>query len=278
MTQLTCTATRRLLQPFHDGELAVGDQIAVSAHVEWCDHCAGELEDLRGVATVLQSLVPERLALTHEEAAVFNATVVNRLKVENDASFLAHLHEMFDDMHFVYAGFGAAAATVMCVVIMLSMMRFATDGRPDSLAALVGVMATPLECESGNDLADASGCRARWAERFQRANESAEQDTVFALESVVTRQGRVANLETLRAIRHRAAVGQVELIEGLLDAVSRSRLDAGQALGAPEPSNMLWLVQHATVRANKAPVALDVPLPPKKRAAAINSRVRTARA
>ncbi len=66
-------------------------------------------------------------------------------------------------------------------------------------------MATPLECESGNDLADASGCRARWAERFQRANESAEQDTVFALESVVTRQGRVANLAALRALRHRAA-------------------------------------------------------------------------
>ena len=201
MTQLTCTATRRLLQPFHDSELAVGDQIAVRAHVEWCDHCAADLEDLRGVATALQSLVPERLALTHEEAAVFNATVVNRLKVENDASFLAHLHEMFDDMHFVYAGFGAAAATVMCVVIMLSMMRFATDGRPDSLAALVGVMATPLECESGNDLADASGCRARWAERFQRANESAEQDTVFALESVVTRQGGLANFAVLRSAR-----------------------------------------------------------------------------
>jgi hypothetical protein len=278
MTQLTCTATRRLLQPFHDGELAVGDQIAVSAHVEWCDRCAVELEDLRDVSAALESLVPGRLTLTHEDASVFNATVVNRLKVENDASFLAHVHEMFDDMHFVYAGFGAAAATVMCVVIMLSMMRFATDGRPDSLAALVGVMATPLECESGNDLAEASGCRARWAERFQRANESAEQDTVFALESVVTRQGRVANLEALRALRHRAAVGQVELIEGLLDAVSRSRLDAAQGLGAPEPSNMLWMVEHATVRANKAPVALDVPLPPKKRAAAINSRVRIARA
>jgi hypothetical protein len=276
MTQLTCAATRRRLQAFHDGELAVGDQIAVSAHLEWCDGCAAELGDLRTVATALRSLVPERLTLTHEEAAVFNATVVNRLEVENDASFLAHLHEMFDDMHFVYAGFGAAAATALCVVIMLGMMRFATAGRPDSLAALVNVMATPLECESGSDLAEASGCRARWAERFQRANESAEQDTVFALESVVTRQGRVANLEALRAVRHRPAGGQVELIEGLLDAVSRSRLDAAQGLGTPEPSNMLWLVQHATVRANKPPVALDVPLPPKKRAAAVTARIRTA--
>ena len=52
--------------------------------------------------------------------------------------------------------------------------------------------------------------------------------------------------------------------------------DAAQGLGAPEPSNMLWLVQHATVRANKPPVALDVPLPPKKRAAAVTARIRTA--
>ena len=89
----------------------------------------------------------------------------------------------------VYAGLGAAAATAVCVVIMLSMMRFATDERPDSLAAIMNVLATPLECESGNDLADASGCRARWAERFQRANEWAEQDAVFTLDAVVTREG-----------------------------------------------------------------------------------------
>ena len=97
---------------------------------------------------------------------------------------------MFEDMRLGYAGLGAAAATAVCVVIMLSMMRFATDERPDSLAAIMNVLATPLECESGNDLTDASGCRARWAERFQRANEWAEQDAVFTIEAVVTRHGR----------------------------------------------------------------------------------------
>jgi hypothetical protein len=37
---------------------------------------------------------------------------------------------------------------------------------------------------------------------------------------------------------------------------------------APAASNMLWLVERATVRASKPTVALDVPLPPKKRAEA----------
>jgi hypothetical protein len=153
------------------------------------------------------------------------------------------------------------------VIIMLSMMRFATNERPDSLAAIMTVMATPLECESGNDLADVSGCRARWTARFQRANETAEQDAVFTLEAVITHQGGgLANLEALRGRNRHTAVSQAKLIEGLLDAVSRARFDATQALLMPDLTGVVWFVEHATVRASAKP-ALDLPLPPKKRAA-----------
>jgi hypothetical protein len=72
----------------------------------------------------------------------------------------------------------------------------------------------------------------------------------------------------------RAATSQVELIEGLLDVVSRSRLDAAQPM-LPATAQVLLLVERATVRANKP--ALDVPLPPKKRAEAI-ARIRSVRA
>jgi hypothetical protein len=54
-------------------------------------------------------------------------------------------------------------------------MRFATSERPDSLAAMLNVLAMPLECDAGNDFTDVSGCRARWEGRFQRANEEANQ-------------------------------------------------------------------------------------------------------
>ena len=37
MKALSCGATRRRLQAFHDGELAFGEQIAVSAHIDWCE-------------------------------------------------------------------------------------------------------------------------------------------------------------------------------------------------------------------------------------------------
>src|SRR5262245_9928699 len=272
MMPLNCAATRRRLDAYHDGELAVKDQIAVASHLEWCDGCAETYADMRVMRSTFQSLAHARssqLSLSGEQAAVFTANVVNRAKAERDLSLFSRVREMFDDMHLVYAGLGATVATVFCVVIMLSMMRFATNERPDSLAAIMTVMATPLECESGNDLADVSGCRARWAARFQRANETAEQDAVFTLEAVVTHQGRLANLEALHArARHAPSTSQAKMIEGLLDAVSRARFDATQALLMPDLSGVMWFVERATVRATPNKPALDLPLPPKKRAAA----------
>ena len=270
MMPLNCGATRRRLDAYHDGELAVKDQIAVASHLEWCDSCAETYADMRVIRSSFQSFAHGRTSvssLSREQAAVFTASVVNRAKTERDLSLFSRMREMFDDMHLVYAGAGATVATVFCVVIMLSMMRFATNERPDSLAAIMTVMATPLECESGNDLADVSGCRARWTARFHRANETAEQDAVFTLEAVITHQGgRLANLEALRNRNRHTAVSQAKLIEGLLDAVSRARFDATQALLMPDLTGVVWFVEHATVRASNKP-ALDLPLPPKKRAA-----------
>ena len=279
MKALTCSAARRRLQAFHDAELAVPDQIAVEAHLDWCDECAATLRDLRTMRSALHAIVPRSGALTNEDAPGFTAAVVNRLKAENDRSFIVRLRAAFDDMHFVYAGAGAAMATVACLLIMLGMMRFATnEQRPDSLAAIVSMLATPLECQVGNDPLDVSTCRERWVERFQRANELAEQDAVFTLEAVLTQQGRLQNLSLMRTSRHRAAPGQVKLIEGLLDAVTRSRLESGQAQPVSlSMNNMLWLVERQTVRAAKA-APIDVPLPPKKRAASLADPLRVTRA
>ena len=87
-------------------------------------------------------------------------------------------------------------------------------------------MATPFECEATSEVPDAVACRARWVERFQRANETAEQDAVFTLDAVVIHEGRLANLAVLRANRRADASGQAEVIEELLDTVSRARSTA----------------------------------------------------
>jgi len=227
------------------------------------------------VGSTLQTLAPGRAVLAQVDMAVFTETVVSRVQAEEDASLFARVREAFDDMHLVYAGFGAAAATAVCAIIVLGMMRFATTDRPDSLAAVMTVLATPLECESGNDITDASGCRARWAERFARANESDEQEAVFALEAVVLQRGHLANLEALRRTRHRASIEELEVIEELLDVVSRSRLDPSLSV---RMSKSIWLFEQMTVRASQQTPPLDVPLPAKNKRASLAGRARFARA
>jgi len=186
MKPTDCAAIARRLHAFHDGELPVNEQIAVSAHLAECGECAAHSADLRFLRSALQALAPGRLGLSNEDASGFSAAIVSRLKAEREASLFARVRLMFDDMHLVYAGVGAAAATMVCVVVMLGMMRFATSERPDSLFGIMNVMGMPLECDAVIVVGDeVAGCRERLAERFQRANETAEQDAVFTLDSLV---------------------------------------------------------------------------------------------
>jgi anti-sigma factor RsiW len=272
MKTLSCASTRRRLHAFHDGELAIGEQIAVSAHVEWCPRCARALAEVREIGSALQVMLPRRLTLSQEDAGVFTGTVVNRLKAEDAASLFSRVRVMFSDMRLGYAGLGATFATLVCVVIALAMIAFAPAERPDSLRAMMTVISAPLECEA-NDFSDTSGCRARWAERFQRAHEWAEQDAVFALEIVVTPQGHLTNLAGLRRARGHASADQAQIIDSLLNLVQQARLEQPN-----ETPTAIYLLEQTTVRASKQPPPLDVPLPQPKKRASADDHVRPARA
>jgi hypothetical protein len=270
MKALTCAATRRRLDAFLDGELPITDQIAVSAHLEWCDRCAAITHEMRSVGMALRAFSPGRGVLSKDEAPGFSMSVVSRLNAERDASMAARVRLIFDDMHIVYAGLGATVAATVCVVLMMGMMRFAADHRPDSLAAILTVMATPFECQTTSEVPDAVACRARWVQRFQRATETAEQDTVFTLDAVVIHEGRLASLAVLRANRRADASGQAEVIEELLDTVSRARSTADPT---ELSESMVRFVAKETVRTARQP-AIDLPLPPTKPTASRRARAR----
>ena len=275
MTVFGCAAARRRLQAYHDGELPVGDQIAVAAHVDRCRACAETLAELRTLTSAMRTVGGMRRGLTSEQAAAFQSAVVSRAKAERDASFVARVRGMFDDLHLVYAGFGAAMATTVCLIIMVGMMRFATSERPDSLAAMVAFLATPGS--SADAIVIDAASHARWTARFQAANETAEQDAVFALAAVVTREGRIADLERLRARSHKSASDDAKLIEGLLDAVSRARLEGAPVDGVPSASSILGLVTRTTVRATSgAARTLDLVLPAAKKRIATERSWRSA--
>jgi putative zinc finger protein len=270
MKALTCPATRRRLDAFHDRELPVADQIAVSAHLDRCPECAAIATEIRVVGQALRAVAPGRVALSHEGSGGFTAGVVNRLKAEHDTSLSEELRRMFVDMRLLYVGAGATIAATVCVLLTMGMMHFATDSRPDSLAAILNVMATPFGCDaSTTEIPDAMVCRARWVQSFQRANETAEQDTVFTLDAVVIQEGKLANFAVMRGSRHATASDQAEAIGELLDTVSRARSNT-------EPNELsgelVRIVAEETVRATKP--AIDLPLPPEKPVTSRTARAR----
>ena len=55
MIRFDCVAAKRRLHAFYDRELAVGDEIAVSAHVESCAECAEALAEMRLVGEALRA-------------------------------------------------------------------------------------------------------------------------------------------------------------------------------------------------------------------------------
>jgi anti-sigma factor RsiW len=114
MKTLTCAAARRSLQAFHDSELPVSQEIAVWAHLEWCDGCAAALAELQLVRAALLVATQERGTLARE-AASFNATVVNRLKAERTPPGSPASRDV-RDMRLKCAG-GCRRPADVCVVI-----------------------------------------------------------------------------------------------------------------------------------------------------------------
>jgi len=204
MKVLICEETRPLLEEYHDDELPVGDQIAVRAHLEWCDECSAVFADLRLMRGFVRAAAPGQVLPEREDRDTFQATVISRARAEERVSWSARLRDVLDDTHILYAGLGAAAATVFCVLILLSMMRFATRERPDSLAAIVSLLASPKvekvdENAPGTNknpvVVDARMLMPRALDQLFLAAASATDESAFTLSAVVTREGRLLNLE-----------------------------------------------------------------------------------
>ena len=241
MNVLTCTAARRQLDAFHDEELSVSDQIAVSAHLEWCSQCARTYRDMRLVRDGLRAIAPGRRALTVEEATTIRTSVVNRVRAEHTWSLAVRMRDMFDDMHFVYAGLGATVAMLFSVMTFAAMFHLAAQG-PGSNAnpvSLDGRVLMPVALDGGFlTLIDPDG-------------PAGVNDSEFMITAVVTREGTVENPELVHAMSDQKPIApgtdEARAAETLMGAMSRARFEPARVGGQTVAVNMVWLVSNTTV-------------------------------
>lgn len=259
MKTLTCKATRRRLAEFHDGELSVEDQLAVAAHLDWCEACAAAREEMAILGAALRAVAPGRSAASSTAQSALPAVVVGRLKAERTVSLASSVQAMFEDLHFVYAGGAAAVAALVFAVVMLGTMKLVSTIRPDSLAALVDLLTPGSNQNPVVARANLQMPKPLEQEFAPLMALDAGSEGVYALAATVTREGRVTNLALLdtegdeEAHTHDA---DHKAIAGLVDAMSRARFEPGNVDGTPVAVNMVWLIARTTVRGQSQPPTL----------------------
>jgi hypothetical protein len=72
-------------------------------------------------------------------------------------------------------------------------------------------------------------------------------DVEFAVAAVVTREGRVQNLEIVEE-QARALRVKPEVVLAMLDAAAQARFEPARAGGLPIAVSMLWLLSSTTVK------------------------------
>ncbi len=213
MKVLSCAAARRLLHAFHDQELALDDQVAVSAHLGWCEACAESYAELGVIRSMLRSGSAGRLAFAGEDDGGLQRAVVGRVRAERSVGLRVFFEDAVSDHKLMYALCGAGVAALVCVVVTMAMLRFAMSLEQEQLVAEAPHVAAPrsdvyLEPENVYYLAVLGsdqnpilvGDRMRMPRPLDSEFSSSSMlgpDTVFMVAATVTREGRVANPELL---------------------------------------------------------------------------------
>jgi hypothetical protein len=246
MTVLSCSVVRPLLAAFHDDELALDQRVAIQGHLHDCPACLLELRTVEDVADAVR-LASARAP--RDEWTGLQSGVISRMRAEAHESWAARVSRLFDDMHLVWIGLASTAATFVCGAAVLGMLQFASPERDDSLAAIIAVAAAP----SGSDLNpmslsldDRIQAPSVPEDGFVRAaleSSGSGREMMLAFSAVITREGRIHGLEVLGNDHDHRQVAP------FIDALSRGRLEPARYGADPIAVNLVWFVEHMTVKA-----------------------------
>jgi anti-sigma factor RsiW len=261
---LDCRAAQLLLEAFVDGELSVHDQVALESHLRWCSVCAARVEDMQVIGASLRvtSCALRAVDAADESLASVESEVLTRIQTEREQATWARLRSMCIDMRFFWPAVGASFALVACLCVAAAVISVTNAQKPDSLAGMIEMLANPGSDENPMRLDGAMAAPPR-ALDGAGLESLPDDDAVFALAAVVTREGRVANYEVLfserASVRRHDTAVQTDDVSSVVNAVKQSRFAPAQAMdGAPVAVNMVWLIARTTVKPS-ARAALDLP-------------------
>jgi anti-sigma factor RsiW len=246
MKPLSCVATRRRLSAFLDGELPVAGQVAVDGHLRRCRSCADELAAMRGVGDMLRARAAAAAVNCASDLDDFETDILSRLAAEREESVSAQVSRAFQDMRLGLAALCSTGATMVSVLLVVGIFYFAPlSERPDSLAGMMEALGAPAIGTDSRILSPRSSESGALPDGLV-----SEEDEVFALAAVVTRNGRIVSPEVLSTQSSEAERARVHR---LLDEISRARFEPARMGGAAVSVKTVFVLASTTVRA-KMPV------------------------
>jgi hypothetical protein len=271
-----CERARELLEGLIDGELSMGDQLAVESHLRWCRTCSMRLEDLRLIGDSLRdgSTAKQGPHDTDHAVATIHDAVLMRVRAERAESWGARVRDTFSDMRLLWPAIGATAAVAVCVVASASVLQATSVHREESLASLITTLANPAPlrpADQGFFGISIPRPNEADAERTSRTLDAMpDDDVIYTVRTRVDREGRVSNLEILLSAgtpRERR-VTDAGRDRAVLDAIAQTRFaSAHTALGQPVAFDMVWVIAKTTAvaappaAAAVRPAAVKVPVP-----------------
>lgn len=233
-----CVDVRDHLEAFHDGELPIDERIAIQQHLGECGVCNAAASELAELGSTLRDFAA---AAEHQpvDTLRISAHVIERLKVEESFSMRAQITERFQDMHLVWAGIGASVATAICIAGSASVLHAANQERPNSMARVISVLASP----GSND----NPLRLNYEMMAPRAVtdgaiEMSDEDAEYALSAVVSREGRVQGVEMINQPSDGPGVN------AMLNEAYRMKFAPAIARGDAVAVSMVWLVTNTIVK------------------------------
>ncbi len=250
----SCSAVRRRLSEYHDGELTIDRRVAIQEHLRACVACEAEAQAMATVASALRSAAAQRaFADDSRDLDGLAGGVLSRFRAEQEESFSHTVQRMFEDLHLVWAALGATAATFACLAITVGIFYFSRAERPDSLAALISTLSNPGTNAHPMRIDD-DGQMVLPRQETERAAAVPEllSDEEIMLDTTITREGRV-DMASLELMNPDGPTGKREeadwkTVGDALDSVAQARFAPARVGGEPVAVKMFWYLTHTTVR------------------------------
>jgi hypothetical protein len=243
MRAISCERAQRLLQGYRDGELSLDQQIAMRAHLAGCARCMQEAELLRELGAEIRQASVRRVDGMHDALGSVHARVLARVQAERPHLSAGRRLRDFDDGHLLWAAGGATAATLVCILALMGVMRMSLREAPYSLAWVLGGMADPGSNRNPLTLDGRVALPSADPEALMPSPLLKPGEGWLAMSVVVTREGQVRDVMLLPGD---SSPKQQDIVD-LLDAASQARFAPAMAGGEPVAVNVVWLLAHTTV-------------------------------